>query len=114
MRQIQEHKFQVYLVGLQALAIIAGSLIVTGYMKVFGTSDNDSHQWPWVLRMIRSYGFLLLLIPAAWAYLTVKLEINERIYYRPVWTIISGVVILAALAWLFCDSFMTVITPVYP
>jgi len=110
MQLIEEHKTQTYLVVLQSLAIIAGTLMVTGLMKV-NMPGVEVDDLPWLLCVVRSYGICLLPIPAIWSYVTVRLERSDHLNYRPVWTLVSGLVILTALALLFFVCFFAAAFP---
>jgi hypothetical protein len=98
MQIFPEHRLQVFLVALQALAIVGGSLIVTGFMKISDPHEEILDLRPLVVRIVWSWGYSFLLIPAVWAYITIRLERREDMNYRRIWTVLSGIAVLVILA----------------
>jgi len=97
----ENHRLQTIFVALQALVIMAGSLVTGAAMKVMGYDDALGQDWSPFLRFIRNWGFLLILIPLAWTVLTISLE-QRAYWYSKRWTFGSGLVVLLGLAWLLC------------
>jgi len=89
-------------------------MVVTGVMKIFNDDFLASCQWGKVLLAVRSAGMLLLLLPAFWAVLTVRLERSETGWWSRAWTLASGVVLAMGLAWFFVECAVVGLSPITP
>ena len=78
-------------------------------MKIMGYDDAFSERWSPFLRIIRNWGFLLILIPMAWTILTVTLE-QRAYWYSKRWTMGSGLLVLALLGWLLVHAMLGAIS----
>lgn len=93
---------QTYLVALQCLAVVGGTLLVAGVVE--GAEDLLVHPESAALgvaRLLGRYGLFLLLLPAAWAFLTIRAERSHAAWASKGLTVLSGTLLLAALAVLF-------------
>jgi hypothetical protein len=109
-----EHRAQVYLVSIQSLVVIAGCMVVTATIKMLDEGILASSQWGKVLLAVRSAGILLLLLPALWAILTVRLERSETGWWSRAWTLASGVALAVGLAWFFVECVVMSFSPMTP
>lgn len=86
-----EYRSQTVLGLLQSAVVVAGSLFVGVVVKVIHDGSIDG--LPLVVRFVRNAGFLLLIIPLAWTYATVRMERDESWFTRR-HTIVSGLALL--------------------
>ena len=101
--KVHQHPIQTTLAALQCLLIVSGSLFIAWIMKARGYPD-PSLVWHPIPTFIRSYGFLLLLIPAGWVFSTLWLESHPRHRQSRILSLLTGFVLLGALLFLFFVS----------
>jgi len=101
--KVHQHPIQTILAALQCLLIVSGSLFIAWIMKARGYPD-PSLVWHPIPTFIRSYGFLLLLIPAGWVFSTLWLESHPRHRQSRILSLLTGFVLLGALLFLFFVS----------
>lgn len=104
MQFYENHRLQTIFVLLQVGVIMAGSLTTGAMMKVMGYQEGIRVDVLLLLLFVRDWGFLLILIPLAWTFLTITLE-QRAYWYSKRWTIGSGLLVLAGLAWLLVYAF---------
>jgi|688.fasta_scaffold50459_3 hypothetical protein len=97
MRALQQYRIQTLFALLQSGVILFGSLLTGAIMKSMELAAQ-MEKVPLILRFVRDWGFLLILIPLAWIALTIRLE-RVCDWHTKRWTFISGLCLLAALAW---------------
>jgi hypothetical protein len=97
MRALQQYRIQTIFALLQSGVILGGSLLTGAIMKSMELAAQ-MEETPITLRFIRDWGFLLILVPLAWIALTIRLE-RVCDWHTKRWTFISGLCLLAALAW---------------
>lgn len=95
---IEQHRPQTILALLQAGTVLVGSIGVGAMLKALGYSDIQ--ELPWLLVFVRNWGFLLLVIPLAWVVITIWMEFHQA-WYSKRYTILSGLLLIAALVWFF-------------
>ena len=83
---------------LQAVVIIYGVLATGVTMKAVGYPEGQ-HFSDQVM-FIRKVGLVFLLIPALWAWGTLKVEFGSTRDFR-IWSFLTGVILLALLWWYF-------------
>jgi hypothetical protein len=99
-----EYRNQTYIGAVQLLAVLAGSLILRATVK--GLDESFS---PYVdvedpftfLRPLGQYGWILVLIPISWVFLTIYGEQSDIWWSTKSLTIVSGVMILLGIVTLF-------------
>ena len=96
---IREHTIQTVFAVLGSTLIVGGSLMTAKLMKARGFPDPDQFWHPFAL-FVRNWGFFLILIPGAWVAWSIWLEDNPRIHFTRRWTLVTGMLLLAGLAWL--------------
>lgn len=97
MRIHDEYRLQTILTLIQAGVIVFGSLFVGVILKATGYPDHFQ-KIPLILLFVRNWGFLLILIPLAWAMGSIWLERHFNGYSKR-WSMVSGLCLLAALIW---------------
>ena len=105
MNHLREHSIQSVFVALDAALIIGGSLMTAALMKARGFPDPDQFWHPFAL-FVRGWGFFLILIPALWVGGSLWLERNPRFDFTSRWTIVTGILVFAGLAWLMFVAVM--------
>ncbi|MES2923978.1 MAG: hypothetical protein V4819_20665 [Verrucomicrobiota bacterium] len=87
----------------QFLVTVIGVMTTCAMLKLhqYGP-ETAAHPEPWMrwnpaAVVVRSYGFLLLIVPAAWTFVCMALERRAPERWSRSWTVISGAVLLAAL-----------------
>jgi len=81
---------------LQSLVIVIG-VFTTGIVLKLHMYPESSLDWNPASVAVRNYGYLLLLVPAAWAVACVVLERCRTNLWSPTRTLISGIVIITLL-----------------
>lgn len=97
MRLYDEYRMQTILTLIQAGVIVFGSLLTGVTLKAMGYPDRFQ-EIPFLLLFVRNWGFMLILIPLAWAGGSIWLE-RHLDWYSKRWTLVSGLCLLASLAW---------------
>jgi len=100
---IREYMTQSVFAVLQSVLIVSGSLMTAGLMKARGYPDPGQFWHPLAL-FVRNWGFLLISVPGAWVVGTVWLERRPGSDFTTRWTIVTGLLVLAGLAWLMVIS----------
>lgn len=99
-----EFRSQTYLGAVQLIAVLAGSLILRAIVHGVDSLLMTNHDVIDPLRYLRplgSYGWVLLLLPVAWVFLTIQGERSDcRWATRPL-IIGSGIVLLLGMVALF-------------
>jgi hypothetical protein len=98
---VRDYAMQSIFAAAQSVAIVAGSLLTAATPRMRGSGSGG----PWLAVFVRDWGFLLLLIPAAWVFVTLWLERHRSDWFTKRWTILSGVLLLAALVLLMVQVF---------
>lgn len=96
---VRDHAMQSIFAAAQSVVIVAGSMLVAA------TPRMRSGDGPWLPVLVRDWGFLLLLIPAAWVIVTLWLERHRSDWFTKRWTILSGVLLLTTLVCLLMHAF---------
>lgn len=99
---VREYAMQSIFVAAHSVVIVAGSMMTAVALRARGYPDQD-RDWPLLPVFVREWGLVLILIPAAWVLLTIWLERHRDLGKR--WTILTAVLLLAALACLMMLSF---------
>jgi hypothetical protein len=84
----------------QILAVILGVVMTRVAFLGHGYPDSNLDWDTWAL-LVRNHGFFLLLIPMLWICITLYLENYGTGRWSRRWTICTGILLLAALAFLF-------------
>ena len=103
MSVLREHGTQSVLTVLQATVVVAGSMCTATILKALGYPESHD-MWPSLSVFVRNWGFLFLIIPASWAITTLWLERHQSSWFSKRWTLITGIIVLAALSFLFVVS----------
>lgn len=96
---LREHSIQSVFAALDSMLIIGGSLMTAALMKARGFPDPNQFWHPFAL-FVRGWGFLLILIPGIWVVWSVWSESNPRFDFTRRWTIVTGLIVFAGLAWM--------------
>jgi hypothetical protein len=108
MPQFLEYRAQTVLAFLQTAIVIGGAFGTTLMLKVAGY-PSAIRPWAPIAIFVRDWGFVLLAIPALWVLCTVIMERNYPGWFSKRWTIASGLMVLAVLAYLLLA---TAVSPV--
>lgn len=100
MEHFREYAVQAAFAALQCAVIQIGTLISTLLLRSAGYPD-PAVDWPWLPVLIREWGPLAFAIPGAWVIATILLERREAGAFTKRWTIVSGLVVTAALAGIY-------------
>ena len=100
---ISEFAAQSVFAVLQSALIVGGSLTTAALMKARGFPDSSQFWHPFAL-FVRSWGFLLILIPGIWVVGTIWLERSRSLDFTTRWTVISGLLVSAGLVLLMAIS----------
>lgn len=95
---VGQHRMQTVLALFQVGTIWIGSMGVGAVLKIMGFSDSQE-MCPLVM-FVRNWGFVLMLIPIAWVWVTLRLELHQPWYSKRL-TLVTGLLLLASLAWFF-------------
>jgi hypothetical protein len=96
MRTIEDYRLQTIWGLVQAGIIIFGCILTGLTLHIMGYSPGI-HKLPFLLSVIRNWGFILIGIPLAWVIGTIWMEIHQAWFTR-LWTILSGAILAACLA----------------
>jgi hypothetical protein len=99
---VRDNAMQSIFAAAQSVVIVAGSLLTAATPRMRSGGSGGGH---WLPVFVRDWGFLLLLIPATWAFATLWLERHQSDWFTKRWTILSGVLLLAALVLLMVHAF---------
>lgn len=88
-------------VAVQAVVIVHGVISVGVFIKISGYPEFDNFRSG--VMFVRHAGFLMLLVPAAWVWLTVWYEGTSQSGPK-VLTISTGVLVVLYLVLFFVDS----------
>jgi hypothetical protein len=91
----------VVFVAVQAVVIVHGVISVGVFIKISGYPEFDNFRSG--VMFVRHAGFLMLLVPAAWVWLTVWYEGTSQSGPK-VLTISTGVLVVLYLVLFFVDS----------
>ncbi len=85
--------------------ILGGSMATAMLMKARGFPDSSQIWHPFAL-FVREWGFLLILIPAAWVVASIWIENNSNMDFTKRWTFVTGLLLLVFLAFLMLAAVM--------
>jgi hypothetical protein len=105
MNPVREYATQSVFAVLQSALIIGGSMSTATLMKARGFPDPTQFWHPLAL-FVRNWGFLLILFPGIWVIATIWLERNRSAYFSTRWTLVSGLIVLAAFCCLMLVSIL--------
>lgn len=97
---IRDYTIQSVFVTLHAAVIIGGSMCTATTLKVMGRSDVGP-QDNFGFWFVRNWGFLIVVIPLAWAITTIYLERLNNEWSSKRFTVITGLLLLVGLAVFF-------------
>ncbi len=92
-----EYRIQTIFILLQAGVIVLGSLLTGVILKANGYTDH-LYELPFLVLFVRNWGFMLILIPLAWAAVSIWMD-RYLEWYTKRWTLVSGLCLLASLTW---------------
>ena len=98
---VREYAMQSIFAAAQSLVILTGSIFTATVLK---SGHGARSAGPWLPVFVRDWGFVLMLIPATWVFLTLWLERHRSDWFTKRWTVLSGVLLLAVLAWLMVTA----------
>jgi hypothetical protein len=101
---IHEVHVSVRLALFQVLAVITGVFMTRAVFMVYGYPESNL-DWNALALLVRNHGFYLLLAPVVWTSAAVYLENYGTGRWSRRWTVCTGIILLAALAFLFFWSF---------
>ena len=107
MNYLREYILQTIIMVLGALIIIGGSLLTGMVMKSMGYPHSDL-EWPWWNLFVVNWGFCLLLIPAIWVWITIRLERRPGAGFTKRWVSVTGLILLIVLAVMMLKALMVV------
>jgi hypothetical protein len=93
----------------QTLIILIGVVMTAASLKWFSYPEQTL-DWNPIAVAVRDFGFLLLLVPAAWAIVCAILERRSPDWWSPVIAWLSGIALIAGLGGLF---YWTISTPYF-
>ncbi|MCW1914356.1 hypothetical protein OJ996_12270 [Luteolibacter sp. GHJ8] len=96
---VRDNAMQSIFAVAHCVVILAGSMFVAAAPRV------RRGEGPWEILMLRDWGFLLLLIPAAWVVGTIWLERHRSDWFTKRWTVLSGLLVLLSLVSLMIHAF---------
>lgn len=96
---LREASIQTVFASLDGLLIMIGSLTTAVVMKANGF-PGPGKVWHPLSLFVRDWGFLLILIPGLWAVGSVWMEKHPRFPFTRRWTMVTGILLSAGLAWL--------------
>ena len=96
MRTFEEYRMQTIFGLLQSGIVIFGCILTGLTLHISGYSP-ESHRLPFLLSVIRNWGFALIGIPLAWALGTIWMEIHQP-WFTKMWTFLSGALLAVCLA----------------
>ncbi|BCU77716.1 hypothetical protein [Luteolibacter sp. LG18] len=96
----------VFLAILQMGVVLVGVFGTGMAMKVGGFDDD--YQPDLLHTTIRNVGGLLLLVPTAWAVISIRLEAKPDSRWTPHWSMASGLLLLAVLVVFFSRTLTSV------
>ena len=96
MRYLDHHRQQTVLGLFQAGAIMVGTILTSAILKSLGYGDGQ--EAPFVVFVVRNWGFILLAIPLAWVVATVWME-RHHAWFSKRYTLLSGLLLLVLLCW---------------
>ena len=99
--QLRDHGAQVVLVTLQSFVVLYGFLATGTMMKAVGYPEFDN--FGWLLLAVRRAGWMLLLVPPLWAWVTLHFEASSAKFSRR-WTVLTGAGLLWAFWWFFSNT----------
>ena len=98
---VRDYAMQSIFAAAQSLVIVAGAMLTAATPRMRAAGGDG----PWLPVFVRDWGFLLLLIPAVWVFVTLWLERHRSDWFTKRWTILSGVLVLALLIALMIHAF---------
>ncbi|MEC5125932.1 hypothetical protein VSU19_04185 [Verrucomicrobiales bacterium BCK34] len=98
---IRDYTVQSIFVAIQATIIIYGIMVTGTLLKVNGYPEFD--QFAWYSLFVRHAGFLILIIPGFWVWLTIWYDLSNRISPEA-FTIVTGIVLMFLLYQFFSLS----------
>lgn len=93
----QEYGAQIMLATMHAVVIIGGSLATAALLNAAGYPSSRP-AWSSLAVLVRDWGFALLIVPAIWVIVTVKLENSLVDPWTKRATIVSGIALLLSLS----------------
>ena len=101
---IHEVHVSVRLALFQVLCVILGVIMTRAAFMGCGYPDSNL-DWNALALITRNHGFLFLLVPVAWTSVAVYLENYGTGRWSRRWTVVSGLLLLAALGIFFLWTF---------
>ena len=95
---VREYALQSIFFLVHSMVVMGGSMFTATVLKVRGYPEARA-EWPWLPVFVRNWGFFLILIPAAWVLATIWLERHRPDWFTKRDTILTGVLLLAGLAY---------------
>ncbi len=96
----QDAHIAIKLALLQVMVVLIGTFVTRVAFMGNGYPDRDA-DWNRFSLLLRGYGFVLLLVPLVWTCTVMWLEHRSAGSWTRRWTILSGCLLLALLAFLF-------------
>lgn len=88
------HRAISILAGIQAFEVIAGTLLITCFLKFFAPTAPHPEEYRTLAFWVREWGWILLFVPALWAFGMLKIQNKDN---SSVPTAVSGYLILGCL-----------------
>jgi hypothetical protein len=101
---IPEVHLSVRIALFQVFTVIIGVFMTRAAFMASGYPDADL-QWNRLALLLRNHGYFLLLVPLAWTLTATRLENLSSGPWSRRWTLVTGMLVLAALAGLLLWSF---------
>lgn len=96
-KQSDEYRLQTMFALLQSGVILFGSLLTGVILKGMGYPDKFQ-EIAFSLWFVRNWGFLLILIPLAWAAGSIWMEKNQA-WFTKRWSLVSGLSLFVGLIY---------------
>ena len=100
---LREHGIQSVLAVLQATVVVAGSMCTATMLKALGYPESRE-TWSLLSVFVQNWGFAILIVPASWVLVTLWLEHHQQHWFSKRWTLVTGLMVCAALVLLFFAS----------
>jgi D-alanyl-lipoteichoic acid acyltransferase DltB (MBOAT superfamily) len=97
-RWLHEYSIQTVLASMQIVVILLGFMATGLILKGAGYPDIGV-SISGKLYFVRHFGALLLIVPIVWVFATIAFERRPDNRFSKRWTIVTGIVVLAALSY---------------
>jgi Na+-driven multidrug efflux pump len=97
---IHEVHVSVRIALFQFVVVILGVLMTRAFFMGAGYPETP-RDWSAVALLVRNHGYVLMLVPVVWTVATLYFENYGSGTWSRRWTVVSGVLLLVALAFLF-------------